>query len=376
MKKMSFSIFIFLSIMFFTVGCNSNQETDSTLLADGDFMPQTSAETADEVTSGGQNKDAESAENMISEEHNGTGKKEDQDNYPLNLMKPTRGIALTMELWIENLVPLEKPALEDYSGYTNAQWAEWSERSGGLLTYSLTDEMTGETYKLQISYNSDDHWQPRVVLWRDSDADMILVFAPDPKDSIYVNPNVRTFLNTKKDMSDYLSYELPAGMEKGTFYHYDGIRGGVVFLCEGKEIAPLGGPLAWPEWMAAGGVMIEKGEPVGRMEFTDGLLTGMPIIWNHSELLTQPEPLEDCAAPALLVKMDHDVIALPEINEAEEIGRPIPEKIQSARIWYVFFAREGSSEMYYVYLNADYYSCDDVKELARSVKFTENAFPE
>lgn len=352
MKKYYFLLFIFLSVMIFAVAYFSRQETDSRLLPEDEFMLQTSLAKTDEVNSGEQSEGSESADVCNSE-----------------LGKPDRGVALTMELWIEKLVPLEKPSLEDYSGYTNARWTDdW------LLTYNLEDEVTGETYDLQVTYYTDDDRQLSVRLRRNSNADVILVYDSDPELAIYSTRDVQTFLNTKRDMNYYLSYELPAGMEKGTFSFHLGNSGGEVFLCEGKEIAAEG-ELAWNEWNAAGGVMIEQGEPADRMEFTDGLLTGMPIIWNHSELLTQPEPLEDCAAPALLVKMDHDVFSISEIEDAKQNGQPIPAKNQTARIWYVFFAREGSSEMYYVYLNADYYSRDDVKELARSVKFTENAFP-
>ena len=43
-------------------------------------------------------------------------------------------------------------------------------------------------------------------------------------------------------------------------------------------------------------------------------------------------------------------------------------------MWYVFFAKPDSSEVYSISLNADLYEDTDVLKLARSVYFTDKAW--
>lgn len=307
-----------------------------------------------------------------------SGLRTDPEAYNAALREPFRGTELTMGRLGGELAPLTDPTLEDYCGYTNAQWQALEERSADsltdYLTYSLTDDGVGGAYKLQVYYNIEDNVLESVLLLRESDAASLLLYDEDPRREEYVDRDVWAFAAYKETMDDYLTYELPENVEKGNYSASLAEGGGELFYRTGEEIKPAStGEATPPEWDAAGGIIrFQTAEELPGFE--DGRLTALPVMWNHSETVGVPEPLEGCALPALMAEVSHDRYTASEIEEAELAGKPIPEDEQTSRMWYVFFAREDSAQIYYVFLNGLYFTREDCIELARSIRFTDQAF--
>ena len=90
--------------------------------------------------------------------------------------------------------------------------------------------------------------------------------------------------------------------------------------------------------------------------------------------ITEPVRVIDCEAPALLVLVQHDLYTAASLEDVEAEYGPVPEEDQTSRMWYVFFAKPDSSEVYSISLNADLYEDTDVLKLARSVYFTDKAW--
>jgi len=170
------------------------------------------------------------------------------------------------------------------------------------------------------------------------------------------------------DMSQYLTYTLPDNLENGAFNSELGYLGGSLFCWKDtgssdaageSESTPVG-------WNAYGGVEIYYNLDCS---FDNGELTTVSLPWNHSAYLSDAQPLDGCASPALIVQVSHDLYTA---AEAEEYG--IDEDQRSSTMWYVFFAEQDSDISYALYMNADYYSEEDMIALARSAVFKDGAF--
>lgn len=169
-------------------------------------------------------------------------------------------------------------------------------------------------------------------------------------------------------LSQYLTYSLPDTLVNGSYNRELGYLGGNLFClkdtgsCEAKnasESASYG-------WNSYGGVEIYYKL---NCKFNNGQLTDISLPWNHSKYLTNVQPVGKCEAPAVIVQVVHDLYTA---SEAEENNIANDELISS--MWYVFFAKENSDICYAIFLNADYYSKEDILLLAQSVKFKDNAF--
>lgn len=170
-------------------------------------------------------------------------------------------------------------------------------------------------------------------------------------------------------MSQYLTYELPDGLFNGTYSEEIGFGGGNLFLLDNKQVqctdsAPV-------EWCATGGVMFVDNK---LMKFENGLLDSVALGWNHSIFLSNAERIEDCEAQAVIIEAEHDLYTAAEIDKAKANGNPIPENEQTAKMWYVFFAKEDGNVAYALFLNEKYFDKEDMIELAKTVHFQDGAF--
>lgn len=355
-------------------------------------IPEGNGTAAEEASAGavgdaGEGKDGGTGAVSATDTNNGTeavylpdsGLRSDPVAYNAALREPYRGTELTLGLLSGSLAVLTDPALADYCGFTNAQWTALEERPSDSLTdyvtYSLTDARSGETYELQVYYYIEDNSLQTVLLLRNSDAASLLLYDEDPRRKEYTDRDVEAFLAYKEAMSDFLSYELPANLEKGAYSASLAEGSGELFYWTGKELQPDSAGEGMPaEWDAAGGVICFRTGEEGALTFEDGRLTALPVLWNHSWPIGDPEPLEGCAAVALLAEVEHDRFTASELAEAEQSGSPIPEEEQTSRMWYVFFAKEDSRQVYYIFLNRLYFTREDCIALARSVRFTDQAF--
>lgn len=169
-------------------------------------------------------------------------------------------------------------------------------------------------------------------------------------------------------INQYIKYNLPSALIDGRYNKELGYLGGNLFCRKdtGSCAAEEASESTPPGWSSYGGVeMYDK----LNCQFNGGQLTDVSQPWNHSEYLTKAEPVDHCTEPAVLVKVSFDLYPVPEALE-----KHIDKGKQTSTMWYVFFAKEGSEISYAIFLNADYYSKEDIVSLAQSVKFTDNAF--
>lgn len=214
----------------------------------------------------------------------------------------------------------------------------------------------------------------------DSDMDIILLYDEDPR--YVVNKDIEPFLQTIEGISDWMTYNLPENLAEGRYNAQIGNGGGVLFQWTGKEEPPVDEyGYAPAEWQAAGGALripASTGEGLYLSEylvFEDGIFVNANLRYNHTSIVSDPEPVTGCETQAIIFKMNHDLYTAAEIGEAQEKGILIPEEEQTVNMWYVFFAREGADYGYCIYLSENYFTKEDVIEMARSVRFTDKAFP-
>ena len=192
---------------------------------------------------------------------------------------------------------------------------------------------------------------------------------------------IRRFLDTHTAMTDYLTYRLPRGLSNQGYTEALSSTGGNVFAASDpediKRLDQLASHIDYDfvphSWWAAGAVERYSGGWPNR-RFSQGELADIGLPWNHSVFITEPVRVIDCEAPALLVLVQHDLYTADSLEDVEAEYGPVPEEDQTSRMWYVFFAKPDSSEVYSISLNADLYEDTDVLKLARSVYFTDKAW--
>lgn len=169
-------------------------------------------------------------------------------------------------------------------------------------------------------------------------------------------------------INQYITYNLPATLVDGSYNRELGYLGGNLFCRRdnGSCVAKNASDSTPPGWNSYGGAELYYKL---RCKFANGQLTKVFLPWNHSIDLTDAEPLSDCAMPAVIVKIGFDLYTAPESQQLN-----IAKDKQNSTMWYVFFAKEDSEISYAVFLNAENYSKEETITLARSVKFSADAF--
>lgn len=128
-------------------------------------------------------------------------------------------------------------------------------------------------------------------------------------------------------------------------------------------------------WRAAGAVERYVGDWPSRT-FEGDVLTQVQIPWNHSVFVGDPIHYVDCQAPATAYEVYHDLYTAASLEDAVKAHGSIPRENQTSHMWYVFFSKEGCEEMYSISLNADLYDREDLRQIARSVYFYDDAWTE
>ena len=165
-------------------------------------------------------------------------------------------------------------------------------------------------------------------------------------------------------MSKYLMYNLPHSLSDGEFSQELGYLGGNLFI--DNETASV---IAMPAsesvgygWNSFGGVeMYYKLNST----FENNTFQSISLPWNHSEFIEKPVVLDDCDEPALITLVVHDLYTVVEETNNDQ---------RISRMWYVFFTRESSDISYTLFLNADFFSKEEMIILAKSVEFKDGAF--
>ncbi|HHV12574.1 MAG TPA: DUF4825 domain-containing protein [Clostridiales bacterium] len=268
-------------------------------------------------------------------------------------------------------------ALKDWKAYDNAIMEE-PESEGVLNAYLIFNLAYGdEIYKLQVSYLKADQSIDLIYLTRPSDMETILLYSADPKYRVVTD--IEGFLNTKVDMGQYLTYELPASMISSQYNASLGNDGGNLFLLNGEMPGEAKqSPVEWQvpiEWCAPGGVLLLPSDSASPyVSFENGKLVNGTLRNNHTITLGEPVILKELSEQAVLVKVQHDLYTIPELENAKKAGKPIPVQEQTSTMYEIYFAREDGRTAYCIFLNEKYFTYDEAMALVNSVRFTDQAF--
>ena len=295
-----------------------------------------------------------------------------------DLREMDRGIEMTWEQ-LQALVEKENPQLEDYAGYTGAVWPEEEDRSFSGFSYYLYDSDMDRDYRMDIYYGKEDLKLSSVYLWRENDWDLRLLYWDRESEGMGVRryTEIDAFRRDIKQLGDWVDgWELPheEQVQVGE-YRADLIWGGGVLFIWKEEKRDLSDAWAPEEWKSAGSFTRIKWQEMTPFVFDDeGKLTDLRMIMNHSEPNGPAEVLEGCREQAVLVSMNHDMYTVSELAALEEAGRPVPEEEATADFWYIGFAREDAPYGYVLFLAERYFTREEAIDMARSIRFTEEAW--
>lgn len=169
-------------------------------------------------------------------------------------------------------------------------------------------------------------------------------------------------------ISQYIQYDLPAELIVDNFNRELGSLGGNLFGLKATRnfVAKSASDSTPPGWHSYGGAEIFYQL---NCQFVNGELKDVSPPWNHAAYLTNAESIEGCAASAVILEVSFDLYTAPEA-----FNNHITKDNQTSKMWYVFFAQEDSKISYAIYLNAEHFSKETTIALAKSVKFSDNAF--
>lgn len=249
------------------------------------------------------------------------------------------------------------------------------------MFYYLEDADNGQRYRLDIYCDRESLELDSVYLYRESDGDQRLLYwdrADGSEPRRYTD--IAAFRRDIRQLGDWVSgWELPHEEQvQISAYRADLYleSGGVLFRWkeESRNLEEMWAP---EEWKSAGGFMQVANMEEGETSFVfdrAGHLTDMVLSMNHSEKLGDGEVLEDCQEQAVLIAMNHDLYTISDLEELAEAGRPVPEEESTANIWYIGFAREDAPYAYILFLSERYYTREEAIAMARSVRFTQEAW--
>lgn len=281
---------------------------------------------------------------------------------------------------LQVLAEKENPLLEDYAGYTGAVWPEEDDSSrSACFIYYLYDSNLDQNYRLDIYYMKEDLKLVSVHLLRESDGDRSILYWDRVSDGEGVQryTEIDAFRRDIKRLSDWVgSWELPHEEQVlAGEYQADLVTGGGVLFTWKEEKRDLDDAWAPEQWKSAGGfTRIEREEMAPFVFDNEGKLTDMRFLMNHTDVNGSAEVLEGCQEQAVLLSMVHDLYTVSELHDLAEAGRPVPEEETTADFWYIGFAREDVPYGYVLFLAERYFTREEAIAMARSIRFTEEAW--
>ncbi|MBQ8038597.1 MAG: hypothetical protein IJ274_01750 [Lachnospiraceae bacterium] len=265
-------------------------------------------------------------------------------------------------------IPLEEEGMvytnlekdkNDYEGFLN--WNYFC-----YLSYE------GKDYRLQLSYRKEDNSLLGIYLYHPASDDSTSLYTNRPE-RYTVNNDIQEFLDREYNIEDYFTCTLPKGTRLGNYkIYYNDVFSGCPILGDYEE--PAHGDGAPEAWYTPGGVVIgANDENNDRMQFENGKVVSVRWWGNHVwiEEDTQ-EYLEGCDMQAILCEVNFHLFVAAEIEEyMQEHNLSEGDMQVVSKYWYVFMGEEDSEYVYIVYLNQEYFTKEDVIELARSVEITQ-----
>lgn len=144
---------------------------------------------------------------------------------------------------------------------------------------------------------------------------------------------------------DCVNFALPDNLTAGDFDQYLGMGGGIPLYNDEGELCGCF------ELHLFGSSIFEDGELIGVAQFANHA-------WFEGDFISINSSL-----PCIAVKYSKDVF---DDKTSQYIGEQI--------LWYAFWAKEGYTPQYALYLVADAYEFEDLEAIANSVIFSDEAF--
>lgn len=159
-----------------------------------------------------------------------------------------------------------------------------------------------------------------------------------------------------------ISFTIPDGLNIDPYDPDVGYGGGCLLLPEAyekydKDATP-------PEWAASGSIFRFSTDMI---TWDGDTIKKVDVYWNHT-CEENIGSVSGMAAPAYMMKMQHDLYTPAGLSALEERGEEIPEDIQS-EYWYVFMANPEDEIGYAVSLNTKNFGEEDILEFAESIQY-------
>ncbi|MCH5256882.1 MAG: hypothetical protein J1D87_06285 [Lachnospiraceae bacterium] len=277
--------------------------------------------------------------------------------------------SLTMDMII---TLFNEGVLGDTDFFTYDNWEREDLIDGALNdTYSFYIYYNDEEYQVGLSYSIEDNELVEVYLSRISDGERCLLYSTDER--YHTVDSIEEFLNTKTQISDWLTIELPEGYTLSEYDANVGIGWGGAYI-EPQAYDVQGDDTYGNyviDWTMSGCIGRLYVEPDDFL-FKNGMLTEKQIrLWNHTseEKVTT---LAELDKPAILYHINHDLYTAGDIGRLEEQGISITPEDTTSDYWYIFFAEEGESEAFYLALDQRQFTRAEAIDIAKTVKFTQS----
>ncbi|BBF45112.1 hypothetical protein lbkm_3871 [Lachnospiraceae bacterium KM106-2] len=287
---------------------------------------------------------------------------------------------LTMEKLVAfmNAGKLDHMTYQEFCAYANGVKVDYSNTDDGSLTawihFSL--KYKKDTYRLEVSYykpktaegyGHKEYEIDDIRLCNKATYEEVILYSSQPE-KCKVTKNIKDFLNYKEDIKTYVKYILPQKLEQSRFTYRDWEGGGCRFYLKNKKKSES----KWQQWACDGGVGLLQEEDL-MISLKNQKISVNGLEDNHCESISKLEQLSDCQIPAAIQKWKFDLYTIPEIEKAKEAGKEIPIKDQTARVWIVFLKKDNKSRGFVFYLNANYFTKQQMITFARTAKFTKQA---
>lgn len=248
----------------------------------------------------------------------------------------------------------------DFHDYTNGE-EEYSDDENALNYYIyFFYEYEGEEYRLETSHSISSNVLEDIYITRLSDLEMSWLYTAERSTEKYPN-DLETFLNTKPEIGDWLTLELPEGY---TLESYTGSVGGS-FISPMSYTDVSGDDTVPNEWRASGFVgKIENADE--EFSFKNGNLQDSHFPKNNHSSFEEVEVLDYLDWPALMVHWYFDLYTGTQRAELEKEGVELTET--ESEYWYFYFVKEGEPDAYYVSLSAKEFSKKEAIKIAKTVK--------
>lgn len=255
----------------------------------------------------------------------------------------------------------------DFTAYENMEREDLNDALNYYINFYL--EYNGEEYRIGVSQLYENDEIMGIYLTRMSNNESCILYTGDER--YHVVDSIEEFLNTKTQISDWLTIELPDGYSLSEYDANVGNAGGALIEPQAYEVQgedTFGHYVV--DWTMSGCI----GTIYGAQEvfvFEDGKLTDKQMhLWNHTTE-EKIETLEGLDKPAVLYHINHDLYTAGDIGWLEEQGIKLEPEDTTSDYWYIFFAEEGEDKAYYLALDQKQFAKEEAIDIARTVKFTQ-----